>query len=84
MTYDLDAAKVRAKIETIRATGQGDFLPGDGFDKNDAPLLDAYLEGLGYRVTYCTTQGGGQFKEVLTACRISVSRNGYCYPVKGL
>ena len=83
MTYLYAPEKVKARLDRIRATGDGAFLPGDGFDKADAPALDAYLESLGYRVTWCTTQGAGQFKEVQTACGLVVARNGYAHKVGG-
>jgi len=81
MTYLHAPEKIKARLDHILATGEGAFLPGDGFDKNDAPYLDAYLEALGYRVTWAVLQGEGQFKEVQTACGLVVARNGYAYKI---
>lgn len=78
MTYNQDPAKVIDALETVKKTGRGVFLPGDGFDKIDAPMLDEYLTGLGYSVCRAEKHGSGQYALVATSCGLRISRNGYC------
>jgi len=80
MTYDKPADLIRNRIEAIRdgGTGNGDFLPGDGFDAPDAPRLDVYLVGLGYFIADSNRSGPGQFHTVTTACGMRIARNGSC------
>lgn len=79
MTYLIPAETIRNSIEAIRTASNGTFLPGNGFDKADAPLLDTYLASLGYTVSDGVRNGPGQLHTVTTACGIVVSRNGYCH-----
>jgi len=80
MTYDKPADLIRNRIEAIRdgGKGNGDFLPGDGFDAPDAPRLDVYLVGLGYFIADSTRSGPGQLHTVTTACGMRIARNGSC------
>jgi hypothetical protein len=80
MTYDKPADLIRNHIEAIRdgGKGNGDFLPGDGFDAPDAPRLDVYLVGLGYFIADVTRSGPGQLQAVTTACGMRIARNGSC------
>ena len=78
MTYDLPDAKVRDALEAVLDEGVSGFLPGDGFDNNDAPRLDEYLLHLGYTPHDVIRQGPGQLKTVITTCGLRVSRNGAC------
>jgi len=80
MTYDKPADLIRNRIEAIRdgGKGNGDFLPGDGFDGPDAPRLDVYLVGLGYFIADVTRSGPGQLQSAVTACGMRIARNGSC------
>ena len=79
MTYNLPAEQIRARLEQIRHAGRGDFVCGDGFDQNDAPRLDAFIQSLGYVVTDTVKNGRGQLAEVTTACGLTIARNGYAH-----
>jgi len=89
MTYNKTDDEVRDAIEAIRTDRENpraapggrlsSFLPGDGFDKFGAPMLDAYLERLGYTVTDRKRLGPDQFHTVSTECGITVARNGACF-----
>jgi hypothetical protein len=83
MTYNMPTDTIRTQIETVAATCEGRYLSGDGFDKNDAPKLDAYLTALGFTVAGVGVQGSGQLHSATTVCGISVYRNGYCMTLKG-
>jgi len=78
MTYAHPDELVRQKVEEIRDSGEAGKLPGDGFDKNDAPRLDVYLVGLGYFIADSSRSGPGQLHTVTTACGMRIGRNGLC------
>jgi hypothetical protein len=81
MTYHKPDTQIITAIRTVENTGKGRFLPGDGFDKNDAIPLDHYLFRLGFDIHDYEEQGKGQRKSVTLTNGVKVSRNGYCCKV---
>ena len=82
MTYDMIPTNdLKTAVNKALSTRGSAFLPGDGFDKNNAPMLDDYATAAGYTVVRCGYEGKGQLKSVTTECGVKIYRNGYCHKV---